>query len=63
MLRNYITVAIRNLLRQRGFAAINILGLTIGLTVAALIILYMVHEMGYDRFHENHNRIFRVAIH
>ncbi len=62
MLRNYVTVAIRNLLRQRGFAAINILGLTIGLTVAALIILYMVHEMGYDRFHENHNRIFRVAI-
>jgi len=62
MLRNYITVAIRNLLRQRGFAVINILGLTIGLTVAALIILYIVHEMGYDRFHENHNRVFRVAI-
>ncbi|HEC43219.1 MAG TPA: FtsX-like permease family protein [Bacteroides sp.] len=62
MLRNYITVAIRNLLRQKGFAIINILGLTIGLTVSALIILYIVHEMGYDRFHENSTRIYRVAI-
>jgi putative ABC transport system permease protein len=62
MLRNYITVAIRNLLRHKGFAVINILGLTIGLTVAALIILYIVHEMGYDRFHENSPRIYRVAI-
>jgi putative ABC transport system permease protein len=62
MLRNYITVAIRNLFRQKGFAIINILGLTIGLTVSALIILYMVHEMGYDRFHDNSGRIFRVAI-
>ncbi len=62
MLRNYITIAIRNLIRQKGFAVINILGLTIGLTVAALIILYIVHELGYDRFHENANRIYRVAI-
>ncbi len=62
MLRNYITIALRNLLRQRGFAIINILGLTIGLTVSALIILYIVHELGYDRFHENADRIYRVAI-
>lgn len=62
MLRNYITVAVRNLMRQKGFAVINVLGLTIGLTVAALIILYIVHEMGYDRFHENSGRIYRVAI-
>ena len=62
MLKNYITVALRNLLRQKGFAIINILGLTIGLTVSALIILYIVHEMGYDRFHENSERIYRVAI-
>ncbi len=62
MLRNYITVAIRNLLRQKGFAVINILGLTIGLTVSALIILYIVHELGYDRFHDNSEHIYRVAI-
>ncbi len=42
MLKNYITIALRNLLRQKGFAIINILGLTIGLTVSALIILYIV---------------------
>ena len=63
MLKNYITIALRNLLRQKGFAIINILGLTIGLTVSALIILYIVHELGYDRFHENSDRIYRVAIH
>ena len=62
MFRNYIKVAIRNLLRQKGFAIINIFGLTIGLTVAALIILYIVHELGYDRFHKNSERIYRVAI-
>jgi putative ABC transport system permease protein len=62
MLKNYITIALRNLLRQKGFAIINILGLTIGLTVSALIILYIVHELGYDRFHANADRIYRVAI-
>ncbi len=63
MLKNYITIALRNLLRQKGFAIINILGLTIGLTVSALIILYIIHELGYDRFHKNADRIYRVAIH
>ncbi|KPL25915.1 MAG: hypothetical protein AMS23_04040 [Bacteroides sp. SM1_62] len=62
MLKNFITIALRNLLRQKGFTIINILGLTIGLTVSALIILYIVHELGYDRFHENAGRIYRVAI-
>ena len=62
MLKNYITIALRNLFRQKGFAIINILGLTIGLTISALIILYIVHELGYDRFHENADRIYRVAI-
>lgn len=62
MLKNYITIALRNLLRQKGFAIINILGLTIGLTVSALIILYIVHELGYDRFHDNADRIYRVAV-
>ncbi len=62
MLKNFMTVALRNLARQKGFAIINISGLTIGLTVSALIILYIVHELGYDRFHENAGRIYRVAI-
>jgi putative ABC transport system permease protein len=62
MFKNYITIAFRNLFRQKGFAIINISGLTIGLTVSALIILYIVHELGYDRFHQNADRIYRVAI-
>ena len=63
MLKNYITVALRNLIRQKGFSIINILGLTIGLTISALIILYIIHELGFDRFHENSDRIYRVSIH
>jgi putative ABC transport system permease protein len=62
MFRNYLTIAFRNLVRQKGFAIINILGLTIGLTASALIILYIVNELGYDRFHENAGRIYRIAI-
>jgi putative ABC transport system permease protein len=62
MLKNFITVAVRNLGRQKGFAFITVLGLTIGLTASALIILYIIHELGYDRFHENSKRLYRVAI-
>lgn len=62
MLKNLITIAVRNLLRQKGFSLINIFGLTIGLTASALIILYILHELGYDRFHENADRIYRIAI-
>jgi putative ABC transport system permease protein len=62
MLRSFITIAFRNLLRQKGFTLINILGLTIGLTASALIILYIIHELGYDRFHEHADRIYRVAV-
>jgi len=62
MIKNFITIAIRNLIRQRGFSVINILGLTIGLTISALILLYIIHELGYDRFHENAKHIYRVAI-
>jgi putative ABC transport system permease protein len=62
MLKSFLTIAFRNLLRQKGFAMITILGLTIGLTASALIILYIYHELGYDRFHENSDRIYRLAV-
>jgi len=62
MLRNYLLSSIRSLIHQRGITVINILGLAIGLTASALIILYIIHELSFDRFHENHERIFRVAV-
>jgi putative ABC transport system permease protein len=62
MLRNYFLVALRNLWRQRGYTLINIFGLTIGIASTIFILLYVVNEMTYDRFHEKSDRIYRVWI-
>ena len=51
MLKNYITTTIRNLLRNKVYSAINIVGLSLGLACAMLIILYTKDELSYDRFH------------
>jgi putative ABC transport system permease protein len=60
MLKNYIKVAIRNILRNKVFSFINILGLSVGLASVILIILYIKHETSFDDFHEDSNKIFRV---
>ncbi len=60
MLRNYIKVAIRNLVKDRYYSAINIFGLSIGITTCLLILLYVNHELSYDKFHQDFNRIYRV---
>lgn len=60
MFKNYLRIAWRNLLKQRAFSLINISGLAIGLTACILIFLFVQDEIGYDRFHENVDRIYRV---
>jgi len=60
MFSNYFKVAIRNILRQKGYSLINIFGLAIGLTCALLILLWVQDELSYDRFHENAENIYRV---
>jgi len=62
MLRSYFLVALRNLWRQKGYTLINIFGLTIGIASTILILLYVINEMTYDRFHEKADRIYRVWI-
>lgn len=62
MLLNYLKITVRNLLRYKSFSIINILGLTIGLTVFLAITLYVVDEFSYDRFHEKKDRIYRAVI-
>ena len=62
MLKNYLTIAWRNLTRNRNYAIINILGLAIGLACFMLIILYVQDELGYDEFHPDGDRIYRVAL-
>ena len=61
MIKNYFTVALRNLLRNKTYAFINIAGLSIGLACAMLIILYVKDEVSYDRFHANVNNIYRIV--
>jgi putative ABC transport system permease protein len=62
MLKNYFKIAFRNLLRNKTFAAINITGLATGLTCCLLMVLYMQHELSYDKFQKNSDRIARVIM-
>ncbi len=60
MLKNYLKVAFRNILRQKGFTLLNITGLSIGIAASLLILQYVDHELSYDQFHENSSNIYRV---
>jgi len=62
MFRNYWLVAIRNFRRYKVHAIINVSGLSIGLAACILILLFVQSELSYDRFHEDANRIYRVAV-
>ena len=61
MFINYLTVALRNLLRYKGYSAINVLGLAIGIACCVLIMLYVQDELSYDQHHEKNDRIYRLA--
>lgn len=61
MLSNYFKVAVRNLLRQKGFSFINIFGLALGISCTALIGMWVNDELSYDRFHKDHERVYRIT--
>lgn len=63
MLKNYFIVAVRNILKHKFFSAINIFGMTIGITACLLIFLHVTDELSYDRFHQNSDRIYQVGLH
>lgn len=60
MLKNYLKVAWRSLIRNFSFSVINILGLAIGMASAILILLWVQNEMSHDRFHAKKDRIYRL---
>ena len=62
MVRNYLTIAIRNLLRHKIYSFINIFGLAIGLAFCILTFLFVRHEWSFDTFHEKADRIYRVSM-
>lgn len=60
MLTNYLKIALRALLRFKGYTLINILGLSLGLMAGIMVMVYVLDELSYDQFHVNRNRIYRV---
>ena len=61
MFNNYIKIAWRSLIRRKLFSLINILGLAIGLAACMLIMIYVAHELSYNRFHKNSKKIVLVT--
>lgn len=62
MLWNYIKIALRNLSRQKEYTLINLAGMSSGMAACILIMLLVIHELSYDRFHHGVEDIYRVAI-
>ncbi|HEX6223814.1 MAG TPA: FtsX-like permease family protein [Chryseolinea sp.] len=62
MLKNYLKTSFRNLLRHKSYTCINIFGLTVGLVTSIFILLWILDELSYDRFHPNANSIFNVLV-
>jgi putative ABC transport system permease protein len=63
MFKNYVKIAWRNLFRNKGFSLTNLLGLTIGITCAILILLWVKDEVNYDKSQKNYNEVYQVMGH
>ena len=61
MLFSYVKTAVRSLLRQRGYAVVNVVGLAIGMACCMLVLVYVRHELSYDVRHPHAKRLFRVV--
>jgi putative ABC transport system permease protein len=62
MLRNYFKTALRNLVNNWTYSLTNIVGLSIGLAASIFILVFVMHELSYDKFHEKSDRIYRIAV-
>jgi len=62
MLKNYLLVAIRNMLKRKSYTSLNILGLALGMGICLLIVIYILAESGYDSFVPDGERIYRVVV-
>jgi putative ABC transport system permease protein len=61
MIKNLIKTALRHIRKHLGYSLLNVLGLTIGISSALFLIIYVADELSYDRYHENASRIYRVS--
>ncbi|HZK62776.1 MAG TPA: ABC transporter permease [Puia sp.] len=60
MLKNYLLIAFRNLRRNKVFSSINLMGLSIGMASAILILLWIQNEVSFDRFHAKKDRLYKM---
>ena len=60
MIKNYITIALRNLWNKRLYSGINMLGISIAVAFSMLVYMYMQQENSFDTFHRNGNRLYRL---
>ena len=61
MIKNYIKIAWRNMMKNKTFSFINIFGLSIGLTCCMLISMYLYYELSYDSYHKNADRVYQLG--
>ncbi|MCX6303315.1 MAG: ABC transporter permease [Bacteroidia bacterium] len=61
MFKNLLKTAVRHIRKHFGYSLLNILGLTLGISSALFLIIYVSDELSYDRYHENADRIYRVS--
>ena len=62
MIKNYLKIALRNFQRHKGYSFINIAGFAIGMACCLLIFLYVRHELSYDKYHKDVERVCRIVI-
>lgn len=62
MIKNYLKIAFRNLMKRKIYSFINVTGLAIGMAVCLLIVLFIKSETGFDKFHEEGNNIYRLVV-
>ncbi|MGE0770085.1 MAG: ABC transporter permease [Cyclobacteriaceae bacterium] len=63
MIKNILTISLRNFIRYPGYSITNILGLAAGFACAMIILLWVMHEFSYDQFHENKSQLYKVVTH
>ena len=61
MIKNLLKTAIRHISKHPGYSLLNVLGLTLGISCALFLIIYVSDEVSYDRYHKNADRIYRVS--
>ncbi len=63
MLKNLLKISLRNLRKDKAYSTINIFGLTIGITCSLFLLLYILDELSFDRYHKNADNIYRIISH